>query len=220
MMENRDTHPSYGLLGINRTQTTGARLFQSELNHRQYITLTIRRAERARDLHNDWIFGKEELIEVAMSEAQFAAAITSFGIGDGQPCTITYVKDEGRIEDPPQRATAQELHRAEFEQAFKRLESSLRTEAAEMQATLDTGKAPTKKQAAHLVTTALRMAEYLHSNLTFARDEFEHAMEGTVSHAKAEIEAYLAMALRSAGLASLANAAPQIRLLEEEGAPE
>ena len=101
-------HPSYGILHISRTSggTSAIRLFGSPLaTHYGTIRLTISKGKWIHGLNHDRYFGmSKDFIEVEMSAAQFADAITSLNMGSGTPCTIRYVGGE-RVPDPPDHAT-------------------------------------------------------------------------------------------------------------------
>src|SRR5271154_1604303 len=84
-----EKHESYGMVGINRTSSSGTNLFGSIATHHSFITLSVKRAEVHRHLASDWYHAEaRDLIEIEMSHSQFAEMITSPGIGDGIPCTI------------------------------------------------------------------------------------------------------------------------------------
>jgi len=55
--------------------------------HRDQIEIAIRRSELHRNLSQDWYFPRDEVIAVRMSEAQFAAFVSSVNVGSGAPCT-------------------------------------------------------------------------------------------------------------------------------------
>jgi len=58
-------HESYGTLIIGRCTTNkGEALFGSSIKHRNLISLKIHRAEIQRNLSNDWIHPREEIISV------------------------------------------------------------------------------------------------------------------------------------------------------------
>ena len=86
----RRTHPSYGSLSINRT-TGQANLFNSEINHQHFISLEISRSEVIEDDTDYRCWPIKSIIQIWMSEVQFARAITSFGSGSGTPCTLKRV---------------------------------------------------------------------------------------------------------------------------------
>src|SRR5271157_2285441 len=97
-----EKHPSYGMVGINRSQSSGTYLFGSIQKHHSFITLTIKHAEVARHLANDWYHADSlPIVEIEMSHTQFAELITSPGIGDGVPCTIRGLDGKLVEECPP-----------------------------------------------------------------------------------------------------------------------
>src|SRR5205085_12031249 len=85
--DGEETHPAWALIGASRVQSgpPGATLFDSELRHQHYVTITLRQASRKRNLNRDWLHAESRLpiIEVAVSEAQWAQFVTSMNQGDG-----------------------------------------------------------------------------------------------------------------------------------------
>jgi hypothetical protein len=96
-----EIHPSFGLVSISRVSGS-RRLFESPFEHQHYITLSISRADRSRtDLHYNHIMPCGEIVEVAMSEVQFAQMVTSLNMGVGTPCTISHLDGEMVKEPEP-----------------------------------------------------------------------------------------------------------------------
>lgn len=94
--EGAEQHPAWGLIGASRVQSGGGKhdgavLFDSEIPHRHYVVVKLHAAQRKRDLNRDWIGTQNRLpiVEVAMSESQWAQFVSSMNQGDGVPCTIT-----------------------------------------------------------------------------------------------------------------------------------
>lgn len=84
------THPAYGMVSACRTSTGGAPnyMFGSDFPHAQTITLRISRAHINRStLSYDHLVTDAHLIEIEMTEAQFAALSASVGTS-GIPCTL------------------------------------------------------------------------------------------------------------------------------------
>ena len=98
--EIAENHQSYGMVGISHAQSTGTHLVGSEFKHHHFVTLTIRRAEKHRDLSREWWFGKNELIEIHLSEAQYVELMSRPNMGDGVPCTLARVAGEAMPEPP------------------------------------------------------------------------------------------------------------------------
>lgn len=102
-----ETHPAWGLVGASRVQSSppGASLFDSEIRHQHYVIVRLSTASRRRDLNRDWTHAEKQIVEIAMSEAQWASFVSSMNTGDGVPCTITRreleavpgVPDESRL---------------------------------------------------------------------------------------------------------------------------
>lgn len=101
-----ETHPAFGLIGVSRLQVGGvgggAVLFDSEIRHGHTIRVRIYSAVRSRDLHRDRVHtqGRMPIVEVELSEAQFASFVSSGGVGDGVPCTIR-ARDGRDVPDIP-----------------------------------------------------------------------------------------------------------------------
>lgn len=74
------------------------RLFMSPLRHENRISITIGEAEHVRSLSTDAHYAGRQIIEVQMSEAQFAQFITNSMNHSGAPCTIT--RNNGQMVPP------------------------------------------------------------------------------------------------------------------------
>jgi hypothetical protein len=198
-------HPSYGVLHIARTSGgSGAiRLFGSPLaTHYGTIRLSISKAKWIHGLHHDRYFGmSKDFIEIEMSAAQFADAITSLNIGSGTPCTIRYVGGE-RVPDPPDHATEAEHIRDNFEGSLGKFAAKAREYRARIEEL--TGKLSAK--AREEIRIALDVIEQqLTSNVPFVMDQFQEATTRVATAAKAEVEAFVSHAVRTAGLAAIAD---------------
>ena len=90
-MSERVKHPSFANLYIGRSQSSGkVALFGSSIKHHDIINLRISPAFMDRDLNYDRYYAENlPYIEIAMSQSQFAQAITSLNMGAGVPVTLT-----------------------------------------------------------------------------------------------------------------------------------
>ncbi|EOK7659204.1 hypothetical protein PSD41_003991 [Escherichia coli] len=89
--EKIQTHPAFGLVKTSRVSTTGIRLFDSKLEHRDYIEIGVYEAELS--LNNERTrpqrsCNRRPLVEIRLSQAQWAAMVSSFGVGEGVYKTI------------------------------------------------------------------------------------------------------------------------------------
>lgn len=118
-----EIHPAFGLIGAHRVSVgpSGAVLFDSEIRHRQTVIVTLYAANRARELNSDYIGTESRLpiVRVEMSLAQWAAFVSSFGQGDGVPCTIRGIGEEYAIPGIPFEPRLQESMREVREAADK-----------------------------------------------------------------------------------------------------
>lgn len=81
-----ETHPSYGSIRLGRVTGGDGRLFMSPLRHSSRITISIQGARLVRHLNNDTHYpNAQEIIEVEMSEQQFAQFVCSGGAHEGAP---------------------------------------------------------------------------------------------------------------------------------------
>lgn len=94
-MKESKQHPSYGLIQFSRVNGGKPNFFGSEIQPDSYICLTIAQAEEEKDLGKSWYFPRKRIIEVQMTNTQFAELITSLNMGSGVPCTITQLNGQG-----------------------------------------------------------------------------------------------------------------------------
>ena len=88
MTTHDETHPAFGLATVTRQTGSARALFQSDIEHRDTIVLSLATASRRRDLSQDRVYPETELVEIEMSQAQWAQLISSIGLGSGVPVTI------------------------------------------------------------------------------------------------------------------------------------
>lgn len=90
MSQEFKRHPSFANIYIGRSLCSGKQtLFGSSIKHSDVITLKISPASLGRNLHEDHVYQESvPYIEIDMSQAQFAQAITSLNQGEGTPVTL------------------------------------------------------------------------------------------------------------------------------------
>lgn len=79
-------HPAFASISVSHV-SGHANLYGSDFSHQHYVTVTIHTSELRRDLARDWHFDRKELIEVAMSEAQWATFVSTPN-RQGPCCTL------------------------------------------------------------------------------------------------------------------------------------
>jgi hypothetical protein len=210
---NRDyeTHPSFGAITIGRAQASpGVPLFQSDLKHHDIIRLTVHTAVRKRDLNHDYVHPEKPIIEVEMSLAQWAAVISSQGIGSGTPVTLSYIQGQGRIEEPPFEPRIEESIK-EVENSTAKLVEGIARALAVLEDAIET-KRGVKATRDALRTLKLKV-DQAKGNQSFAVRSMANAAEKLVGNAKADIEMAVLNAQRlTGGQASIE--APEVRQQE------
>ena len=198
-------HPSYGILHLSRMSggTSAIRLFGSPLaTHYGTIRLTISKGKWIHRLNHDRYFGmSKDFIEVEMSAAQFADAITSLNMGSGTPCTIRYVQGE-RIPAPPDHATEAEHIHDNFENTLGKFAAKANT----YRKRIEELTSKLSQKARDEIRIALDVIEdQLGSNVPFVVKQFQEATTRITTSAKAEVDAFVTGVVRAAGLQSIAE---------------
>jgi len=187
--ESKSTHESYAQLSFSRNQrSSGVHLYGSSIEHINTITMRICRSELQRDLSREWYFGGEQLIEVEMSQAQFAEAITSMNCGDGVPVTLT--RFQGKITErcpfEDQRNKFAEDFRTDCEEGTQAINDALE----KVEALFVSGKALNKSEKSQVIELLHKAQKSYQDSIPFLSKQFNQAMDKTTTQAKSEIEAF------------------------------
>jgi hypothetical protein len=195
-------HPSYGLIGLSRRSSShGVPLFGSSIQNTQTITLQIKRAEHSRNYGGDHYFGQENLIEVELSQTQFAEMITTMNVGDGVPCTIRYINIE-RYPDPPFQSKMDIFH-GEFKKVMHNYSVDIKKVAEEAIEILKNKPSIGKADREKILQGVESLLSKISSGIPFMTTQFEESMEKSVTEAKAHIEAFVENKIRTTGLEAL-----------------
>lgn len=196
------THPAFAQITLHRGYGgRGRALYGSDFLHTASLTLAIYTSRLNRGLNQDWHHADRQLVEVEMSEAQWATFVSAVGQGSGVPCTLRYLRGEEvpGLPDPTPRTDqfADELLE-DFQRILKRCDDLI-------------AGAKTKAQASEIAL----LKQDLEKNLPFVAKQFERHMESTVEAAKSEVHGYMTGAIQRAGLAAL-GVEPPLRLEHQE----
>jgi hypothetical protein len=192
----RATHPAFGQISASRV-SGGTYLYDSDFHHDRYITITIRRSEMDRHLARDWHHAREELIEVKLSEAQWATFVSSMNVGMGTPCTIAHINRESvaGIQGVPQR-------HEQFSAEMKARTVDARKSLDELQAGL-AAMGLSQKKLTELGRLVERARAQIGGSAEFIAQSFDEHMERTTEEAKIEVNAYATGMVQRAGLEAL-----------------
>lgn len=185
------THPAFGSIQASRVQGSGTILYGSDFDHQHFVVIRINRSELHRGLSNDHYHSRDQLISVALSEAQWATFVSSLNSGD-TPCTIEHI-DRKRIPSIERGKPVAEKFADEMHQTLREIQDAL-------QALADDKRLPqwAKKDIG-------MQARRLTSSTGFIAEQFSEHMENTVEKAKVEVNAYATAVIHRAGLDAIAG---------------
>ncbi len=189
-------HPAFAQIGASRC-SGGAHLYGSDFQHHHYITIRIKGSELVRSLSNEWHFGKQSLIEVAMSEAQWATFVSSLNMGDGVPCTLQHIQGKPVPQLTPPAKTTEK-----FSADMKKIMAEAQEELQKVSEALTEGNIG-KTRARELQKRLQLVSSRLTGSAGFVADQFDEHMESTVEKAKVEVNAYAIGVVQRAGLDAL-----------------
>ena len=196
-------HESYGLVGVSRvTHSLGVSLFGSSIKHSNTIRLSIKAAEVDRHLSRDWYYGRSGLIEIELSPTQFAEMITCMNMGDGVPCTLRYLDDHKRLENPPE-VKQREVFEQEFQENVEKVTGFYKEDLGQIRELLTkkgTIKVKEREQVAGMIA---KLVDTLEDAMPFLQKGFNESMDKTVSEAKGEVEAFVMHKVTSLGIKGL-----------------
>lgn len=174
------------------------------------MRVTICESELNRHLNNDWPFAKRDIIEIEMSEAQWATFVSSFNLGSGVQCTIRH-RDGKMVPGIPLRDEAAEFGKEMSEQSRDALAALEKAVAAVSAAKMS------KKDANAILSGINKAAQEIGVNADFVAECFDRHMESRVQKAKIEVNAYMTGAVQRAGLEVLLKQSnPMIEFKEDE----
>ena len=203
-----EEHPAYGMIGASRVSSSpGEYLFGSDFQHQHYVTVSIYGATLHRSLSRDWVSAGDQMIEVALSEAQWASFVSSMNVGHGVSCTVQRKQGIGILPGIEAITDRRDQINAEV---MDKMNDALATLTELRDA------APNKK----LRAMAEQAMQQLKSNIPFVADQFDEHVEKTVEKAKIEVNAYVTQAVNRAGLAALGGAQTPFLLTTDEEADD
>lgn len=207
--ELKITHPAFAQISATHVQG-GAHLYGSDFSHQNYVCVRIARSELNRHLSTDWPHERQELIEVALSESQWAAFVSTMNRGSGVQCTLQHINHKQIPQIPAPRSTIKDF-RAEGGEAAKQ---AIR-EISEVMAEIEQSKL-SQKQKEELLRKLANIKDNSRNSLRFVLEQFGEHMEATVNKAKTEISAYANQLIVRSGLAKLMGSKDAKKILGYE----
>lgn len=196
-----ETHPAFAMIKANRVSVGGAGggavLFQSDIKHGSTVRITLETATRKRDLNTDWVHAEKQVVEVELSEAQWASFVSSMNTS-GVPATLRWTQADGQLPELPYEPRLKESMdevRGAAEKLFSKAQAAM---ADYEQALADKAPAKVRNEALRKLHYTLANSE---PNMTFAAQSLNEHTENVVQKARADIEAMAYTAAAQHGLA-------------------
>jgi hypothetical protein len=201
----RERHPAFGQIRVSKVHHGGAtRLYGTPLEfHPTTVVIAIKRSERSHGLSHDRYFGRDQLIEIEMSGAQFTEILMSMNHGDGVPCTIRRVQGEGMVpaipfEDKTEVERIEEVFSADVEDLNEKV-SKMTDRAREILGQPRLRKAD-KEELLGLMT---RIQRFYYDNSPFVMKSFRESVQRGVNIAKRELDTFVNVLAGQTGIEAL-----------------
>lgn len=196
-----EKHESFGMAGFFRTTCNPSQaLFGSSIKHSNLISFRVYHASVDRHLEQDWFHadGRTPIVEIEMSQTQFAEMITSMNMGDGVPVTIRSI--DGNMMQRCEFTNKRAQHANDFRETMELFEESVKDSSNKLLAMIN--KLPKKDQDA-AKSMLQQIVQEIGSNIPFYEKQFQRQMDKTVMEAKGEVESFVQNKITSAGLKAL-----------------
>jgi hypothetical protein len=197
-----EKHPSFGVIHAARQSNSHPKaLFGSAVKGGNTIAITISTAVHDRHLHNDYIHEDERIIEIEMSQTQFAEMMTSLNYGGGTPCTIKWY-DGDRVQEPPYMSKTEQFQE-EFRNRLHNIGVDMKKMVMESVQMLKNKDYLNKGDRQFVISQIEMLVQDIQKNVPFVNDQFMEQMDKTVTEAKGEIEAYVNHVVQKTGVEAL-----------------
>lgn len=209
--ENADkvTHPAFGRVSAQRVQGM-ANLADVNYPQQHYVTLRISTSSLRRNLSRDWWHTERELIEVAMSEVQWAQMLAGMNT-EGSVCTITRsnpaaMPPQGLVAALPGRLSDAESHKKEAQFAADKAMAKVSEAEAALRDLLNGTGSITKGKLSAILDTLVSGRRSATENLPFVVDSAIESIEEDVGRARAEVSAFIGHAMQELGKETIGKA--------------
>lgn len=179
-----------GLIKFARMNGGDPYLFGSSIQHGTKISCTISFADEERHLGADHYNPDPiPIIELEMSQTQFAEAITSLNYGVGTPVTIRYI--EGKATEPCDFKSKYRVFEDEYRSQISEVNIETSRLIADLTELFESGKPLNKSEKAKVIDSLNHISRQINQESVFLLRRFSEQMDKTVTEAKGEFDAYI-----------------------------
>jgi len=209
-----ESHPSYAQLSFSRVSGGHSNLYGSAIKHQEYISLQIAKSVKHSSPYNETYYAySSPIIEVHMSQAQFAEAITTMNIGSGVPVTLHSLRGEYFPKCPETNQT-QKIN-DDLDNKLNDFANKISKGQDRVNEILRKKGAINKGERKEIKNIYDMLMQELRSNLPFLHECMTEAYEKTATSAKADIEAFYISAIHRLGKEALENNNNDIKVIEQ-----
>lgn len=196
--EEMKTSKSWGMIGGYKIQSGngGQELFGSCVKNNSSIRIVVKQAKRYRSLGETHYMGGHSLIEIEMTNLQFAEFMTNMNVGDGVPCTIRYTTESGGYIPFEQEESVLETIEQDREKRINEAETAVKDAIGTIEELVKSKKI--SKTTYDILLNSMRKVQSIDSN--FYRDQAQREINKMVTHAKNELNTFLEQKSTSLGI--------------------
>jgi hypothetical protein len=197
----KEKHESYGMLQFSRVNGGASSLFGSSIQHNNTIRMRLCNGSVQRRLNTDWYHAGSEIVEVEMSQTQFAELITSMNCGSGVPVTIKHINR--KIMENCDFTNKRMQFEEEFAEKMKKISVILGKLTQQSKEVLNDKKTITVVERKAILNKISNLESEISSNIPFMSSCFNEQMDKIVNEAKGEVDAFVLNKITSLGLEKL-----------------
>lgn len=195
--ETKIKHESFGMIQLCHFSGGGQTYFGSAIPHDRGVSLKIYEGEWKRNLNSDWYSPRKRIIEVRMTENQFAEAIANMN-SSPVPVTIERVLDK-KMEAPP-IVNKREQFEDELKSQMEALAEKVSQITKETTKLFEEKKSFTKEERNKVISSLRAVEMEIASNFPFIETSFREAMDKVVLESKVEAEGFLRQRAQALGI--------------------
>lgn len=213
----RRSHPAFATIHASRVQGGSDTLFGSPIKHRGYVRVSVQTVDEIVSLSHSYYWqreGNSTIVELKLSEAQWAAFVSTMNVGSGVPCTLEYARDGETRRLPYIEDISYEEKRAlDIKSAVKEQHEQLKAALKRFDELLQSPSVK-KSDLRELRNMFIQPGDHAESNMEFRAKMLTEHSEHLIESAKAEVSAMVTrMAMQ---FPQLTQSGPEIVRLTDE----
>ena len=213
--DNFETDKSWGMVGLYRTYGNARELFGSDVTNQNTIRLCLKEGQCQRHLGHTHYIGGKLIAEIELSSNQFADLLTNMNVGDGIPCTIKWLREEGAIPYKSQTPKLEILNK-EIEDRVDSAVENLSKSIEQLTTLINSGKLSKKVGEDLLRTLTNSYSALAGSNKQFYINQAKKELEDIVTEAKSQVQQYVDNKVYSIGIKAIEKGFSAPELIDKE----